>query len=363
MESKATSLPVGGILGETPFLWTIVFEESGAGSLASFGAPPDLASGKLTWAHINLSDMRGRHWIESQNILTEEARELLTGPATPQRLHASGEALWGALIDYSQEFGHLEEEVSTENLTQLRFAVGPGYFITARLRPSRSAAAVQRGVIRGRLFTSAYDLVEAVVDESMEAMDGAIDRLARNLDEVEDRVLDDDIRDERRRLGVLRRALIRAHREIGGALRVVSRFDPKGQSAPAAQAVVQQFAFRLDSCNQEVQAAEQRARLLQDEIVSKLTTETNRQLYVLTILSTLLLPPTLITGVFGMNVGGLPFSEGPSGFIQAILICFVAAFFGWAFMWSVRNLRPSVKERCSFRRHKREAPAPKPEEG
>lgn len=359
-----TNLPSGGIVGDSPFLWTIEFEDSGVGSLLPPGLPPDLTSGKLTWAHINLSDLRGRHWIESQEFLSAEARELLTEPL-PQRLHAAGVALWGVLFDYAQEFGFSDEAIpSTEDLTHLRFAVGPGYVITARMRPSRSASTVRRAVLQGSEFTSAYDLVEAIVDESMEAMDGAIDRLAENLNEVEDRVLADDIRDERRHLGLLRRALIRVHREVGGALRMVSRFDPKGQSAPAAQAVVQQFALRLDSCNQEILATEQRARLLQDEIVSKLTTETNRQLYVLTTLSTLLMPPTLISGIFGMNVRGLPLADQPgSGFIYAIAICLVAAFMAWVLMWSLRGQSPRAPRQASLRRARKTPPPPSHEDG
>lgn len=361
MDMKAP-LPSGSILGDTPFLWTIGFDEKGVGALAPLGAPPVLEPGKFIWAHINVSDSRGRRWIESQDFLPEEARELLAGPATTQRLHAAGDILWGALVDYAQDFGQdIDQDApSAEDLTQMRFAVGRDFVITTRRRPSRSAAAVRRLVIQGRSFATSHDLVEAVIDQSMEALDSAIELLGEDLNEVEDRVLDDDIRDERRRLGVLRRALIRVHREVSGALRMVSRFDSKGQSSPLAQAVVQQLALRLDSCNQEVQATEQRARLLQDEIVSKLSTETNRQLYVLTILSTLLMPPTLISGIFGMNVKGLPFTDDPgSGFFYALAACAVAALFAWALMWALERRQPSGAAQPAFRRrNRRSAPSP-----
>ena len=45
--------------------------------------------------------------------------------------------------------------------------------------------------------------------------------------------------------------------------------------------------------------------------------KTNRHLYILSIMTAFLLPPTLVTGFFGMNTGGLPFagclSQGCSG--------------------------------------------------
>ena len=40
-----------------------------------------------------------------------------------------------------------------------------------------------------------------------------------------------------------------------------------------------------------------------------------------TIVSTLLIPPTLVTGAFGMNVPGIPFEHSPAGFIGAAALC------------------------------------------
>lgn len=331
--------PPGALAGDTPFLWTMTVEPDGAATISAHADAPHIAlarsDGGFVWLHVNAADSRGRRWIESLEIVPADARGLLTGPAMAQRLHAAGDALWGALVDYAQDFGQdIDQDApSAQDLTQLRFVAAPGYVITTRRRPSRSAAAVRRAAADGKSFSSAFDLVDAIVDQSMQAMDDAIEVLAQDLDDVEDRVLDDETRDERRRLGVLRRSLIRVHREIGGALRMVSRFDPQKQSAPAAQAVVQRLAMRLDACNQEVQATEQRARLLQDEIVSKLTTDTNRQLYTLTILSAVLMPATLISGIFGMNVKGLPFAEEERGFLYAAAACGVAALAVWALLW------------------------------
>jgi zinc transporter len=57
---------------------------------------------------------------------------------------------------------------------------------------------------------------------------------------------------------------------------------------------------------------------LQDEIAAKVAAETNRHLFVLTILTALLPPPTLISGIFGMNVSDLPFTKEGNGFIWAM---------------------------------------------
>lgn len=75
----------------------------------------------------------------------------------------------------------------------------------------------------------------------------------------------------------------------------------------------------LGSVVQDLELTQDRARLLQEEIASRLGEATNRNLYVLSIVTTVFLPITLITGIFGMNVGGLPWTEDTSGFWWVIL--------------------------------------------
>jgi zinc transporter len=48
--------------------------------------------------------------------------------------------------------------------------------------------------------------------------------------------------------------------------------------------------------------------------------ESNRHLHTLSIVTTMLLPPTLVTGIFGMNTKGLPLTDVESGFLWAAVL-------------------------------------------
>ena len=85
------------------------------------------------------------------------------------------------------------------------------------------------------------------------------------------------------------------------------------------------IAQRLEFIYQEVHTSQDRARLLQDEVSSFLANETNRQLYILSLLTALFLPATLVTGLFGMNVKGIPFAEEDASFWTAFLLTGAAA--------------------------------------
>ena len=96
----------------------------------------------------------------------------------------------------------------------------------------------------------------------------------------------------------VRRTAVRLHRQLSG-LRVLfhrlERQDTEGLP-PALRIAAGRIAQRLDALDHEIVAMRERTRLLQEEITALTAEETNRHLYVLSILTTLVLPPTLVTG-------------------------------------------------------------------
>jgi Mg2+ and Co2+ transporter CorA len=84
--------------------------------------------------------------------------------------------------------------------------------------------------------------------------------------------------------------------------------------------------------DQEFEQIEQRARLFHDEIDAKLAAETNRQLYRLSVITALFLPPTLVGGLFGMNLEGIPWSGLHGGFWFATAAALLSSAGTWLFL-------------------------------
>ena len=81
----------------------------------------------------------------------------------------------------------------------------------------------------------------------------------------------------------------------------------------------------------------ERVRLLQEELTALLNEQTNRTLFILTVVTVLALPLTIIPGLFGMNVGGIPFSERRGGFWIVALIVVSIVGLGAALAWTRRE--------------------------
>jgi zinc transporter len=65
---------------------------------------------------------------------------------------------------------------------------------------------------------------------------------------------------------------------------------------------------------EDAQEYAEHCQFLLEELRAQVEEETNRNLYILTMFSVIFLPATLIAGIWGMNVGSIPFSGSPNGF-------------------------------------------------
>lgn len=66
-------------------------------------------------------------------------------------------------------------------------------------------------------------------------------------------------------------------------------------------------------------AAQGQLRLLREELDLQSGQRTNENVYLLSVITALIMPATLVTSVFGMNTGGLPFHGGAGTFMATVL--------------------------------------------
>ena len=76
--------------------------------------------------------------------------------------------------------------------------------------------------------------------------------------------------------------------------------------------------------------------VLQDELRARAVARSDRTNYLLTIIAAIFLPLGFVTGLLGINVGGIPGADAPHGFWLACLLIGGVATFQW---WVFRRLR------------------------
>ena len=277
------------------------------------------------WLHLDLSDVRSAQ-IVALLALPEEAQATLLSPDTHVNLQLEDTVAHGVFVDWVHQRGvDLAAEGQLrgdDGIGWLHFAMTGRLLVTARRQALRSLEVARRAVVAGAAADSPVRLLEMVAARFADTVERSSDGLSVRLDRIEDRVLADSIGEERRDLAQLRHQTVRLHRPLTAMRRVLKPFEQRHavDADDALLAAIARLNQRFDDLDGDVGTLQERARLLQDEVAAKLAERTNRHLYVLSMITALLLPPSLVTGLFGMNLPGLPFAHSAHGLAFALLL-------------------------------------------
>src|SRR4029450_8932614 len=134
----------------------------------------------------------------------------------------------------------------------------------------------------------------------------------------EHRLLATSVSVSRSELGSLRRMLVRLQRllapEPAAFFRLLSR--PPDWIKEEELQNLHQAAEKFSTAISDTAALVERVKQLQEELAALVNEQTNRTLFVLTIVTVLALPINLVAGLFGMNVGGVPLPDPAHGFFM-----------------------------------------------
>lgn len=269
------------------------------------------------WLHFNLADTRAAKWIASCELLPEDARELLLAHDTHVRHEVTGHGLALVIGDLHHDF-----DGDPEGFGTLRVYVDKHILITGRRHPLKTVDDLRRTVSAGLEVATAADLFAKLIEALAGTFQRVVKHLADVVDEAEDDILAGRVHEQGAELGRVRRLIARLRRHVNGGRQALAqglaqayRWTGSGDVSDIRQAVE-----HLDSIAQDLELVQERARLLQEEIAARLGEATNRNLYLLSVMTTVLLPINLITGIFGMNTGGLPWAQDSQGFFRAMVV-------------------------------------------
>ncbi|MET2827628.1 transporter [Mesorhizobium shangrilense] len=284
----------------------------------------DAAAARWTWRSYQITDLHARQEIGAEKALPAAARDAFLAPSHGCHIDYEDNWLFGDLPDLRHDFSE------ARGLVHFRFAFNDTMLIGARKQPLESVDAVRKAVENGsRKFRSPAELIEAVMGESLDGMATELGKLGDTLDGIEDRVVRDAWHNERQALVEARRQLVVIHRQMATLTNLFRHLDHshRDELPDTINDMAARLSHRALTLYNDGEQLQARTRLLQDELMAKLTMQSNQLLYVLSVMTAVLLPMTIISGLFGMNVGGLPLVDTPVGFwvVTAISVIIAAA--------------------------------------
>lgn len=208
--------------------------------------------------------------------------------------------------------------------------------LSVRSAQLRSVEQLRREVLAAHTFRSPMALLVRLLQEQADALFGIAHGASRTANIAEDALLAGKL-PRGSDLGRFRRDLVRLLRllapEPDALFRLVNR--PPGWLREEDGQSLRQCAEQFSLVLRDTAGLEERIRLLQNEIAGNVGEHTNRSVLILTSVTVIALPINLISGLLGMNVGGIPLRNSAMGFgmflLLALLLTGIAAWLIYRF--------------------------------
>lgn len=316
-----------------PMLFGRVLDGAGGGRAIGWGgaqAWQPAAPGEVLWVHLCRNRPGVGEWLEQGLTIPEPTAELLVSDTTRPRAFAERGTLVATLRGINFAPG-----AELEDMVAMQLWSDGARVVTLRRRrlqsPRDVLAAIDRGEgpgDAGRLIT---DLIEALItrmNASIVDMNEEIDRLeAAGTEADADRLLG-KIADIRRNCLGLKRHMAPQHE----ALEEIGRTAPDW-FGEADRREISESIDRLRRYLDDLDISKESALVLQDDIRSRADARSERTNYLLTLVAAIFLPLGFLTGLLGINVGGVPGVEDRDAFWIVVGLCGLIFAMQLALFW------------------------------
>jgi zinc transporter len=261
------------------------------------------------WLHFNLANQMSVRWLKQHLDLPEEYHSLLDHVSST-RVELVGNALIATINDVTL-YGMDASDVAT-----MALYVNHRVLVSARHAPLRSAERLRECVKAGETFRSAVEVLAHLLRDQADVLVQIVRDATAQVDRIEDKIIANHSGASRSTLGALRRVLVRLQRLLAPEPAALFRLLNRAPAwiTEADRQDLRQAVEELATAVTDSSGLVERIRLLQEELLALLNEQTNRTLFVLTVVTVVALPMTIIPGLLGMNVGGLPLRDEPWGF-------------------------------------------------
>jgi zinc transporter len=283
------------------------------------------------WLHLDYSAPRTKSWILTESGLDPVVAEALLADETRPRIVPGRDGLLVILRGVN-----LNPGADPEDMVSIRLWIESARVISLRRRHLMAVEDLKQAIAHGTGPADAGDFLVALCERLLERMGGVMEELDDEVDALEDEVLRAESQELRPKLAGLRRQAIAMRRFLAPQREAVSRLV--GESAvwieESHRSRLREIADRTTRYVEDLDSARDRAAVTQEELNSRLSEAMNQKMYVVALVAAIFLPLGLLTGLLGINVGGIPGADNHRAFAE---VCALLLGVGGLQVWALRR--------------------------
>ncbi|MDA3924197.1 MAG: zinc transporter ZntB [Kiritimatiellae bacterium] len=302
----------------------------GGGETLDFAGIKDWTPGKGSlWVHLNYTGTAAKKWLHHESGIDPIIVDALTAEETrPRSLVHKG----GMLVILRGV--NLSPKTDPEDMISIRFWIDANRIVTMRNRPVMAIDDLRQAVIEGQGPTGPSAFLVQLANHMSYRMGDVVADVDDAVDALEDEVLNEQNYELRQKIANLRRTAIGMRRYLAPQRDMMNRLYSESVDwlDDNDRMRLRETSDRTTRYVEDLDAVRDRATVTHEELNNRLAEQMNKTMYILSIVTGIFLPLGLLTGLFGINVGGIPGMESRwaftvfCGVLVIIAICLICLF-------------------------------------
>ncbi len=311
-------------------IWGVLLDgRGGAREVDWDGAGAWTPAEGVLWLHLDHAQPEAQRWIREEAGLDPIiAAALLADDPRPRSVAAND----GRLIILRGV--NLNPGANPEDMVSVRMWIDAGRVLTVRQRRVMAVRDVRERLDATTGPRVPGEFLAMLAEYLLQRMGPILNGLEDQMDDLEERVAAGKTDGLHTPLSVLRRQAVMLRRHLAPqreALALLSQ-EPVPWLTDAHRVSLREVANRLMRYVENLDELRERGAVTQEELHSQMAARLNRNMYALSLVAAIFLPLTLLTGLLGINVAGIPGAESPAAFLAVCgLLVLLAGFQIWLF--------------------------------
>ena len=291
------------------------------------------SDGQVLWQHVDLSEVGSKHWLESEAGLEPIVVESLTAEETRPRSFKVNEGLMIILRGLNMNPGQ-----ESEDMVSIRLLIQSDRIVSVRRRPILSIQEIVVDLNECHGPRNAGEFLTTLIDKMANRVGDFVNDIEDVLSDSEERFEVMEASELRALLGSLRRQIAVVRRYMAPQRDALDRLNhiESPVLGESDRLRLREEADRVSRYLEDLDLARERAIVLQEAFLSQIAQQQGNRMYALSIVTAIFLPLGFLTGLLGINIGGIPGAENPNAFWM--FIAGLSVIIGLQF-WVFRKLK------------------------
>lgn len=278
-------------------------------------------NGKILWAHFDYSSPEAIEWITSKSGIDSIAIDALLTQETRPRTTILNDSLLIALRGVN-----LNKNSKPEDMVSIRLFISTDLIISTRKRDILSVAEIVDILKKGIGPKSSSEFLTELTYRITARMEDVINQIEDRTDSLEENLMDSVDLKFRNEILSIRRETIILRRYLFPQKEALNKLysDKITWINEYERIELRETNDQLMRHIEELDTIRDKVSLIQEELSNTLSDQMNKKMYILSIISAIFLPLTFLTGLLGINIGGIPGAQNDNAFyIFSIILVMV----------------------------------------